>query len=146
MKYLLLLLTWLLVAGPAAAQASPVAARPDSLRAAQTMPGRAAVAAVPDTVAAIHRLFAARRKRHIIIAGVIVGAAAGATIASSARTDHFLNQKEYAKLYGIMAAVAIGIDFLAGTAFSRSEERQAVADFQEHRLPKYLKRKLKRRY
>jgi hypothetical protein len=104
----------------------------------------AAAPAAPDTLAALHRLFAGRRQRRNLIA---VGAA-GAALVGTAVTpaDRFLSTGDYAKVYGLGAAVIILVDFVFGDAYSRKNEQRAVARFEARQLPRSLKRKLKSRY
>jgi peptidoglycan/LPS O-acetylase OafA/YrhL len=140
MKPFLLLAGLLLVAGPAAAQAAgvgaaerPVAAPTGSL-------------AAPDTLAAIHRLFAARRQRRNLIAAGAAGAALAGTAVASTTYDRFFSTADYGKLYGLGAGLIIAVDFIATMDYSRKEERLAVESFQNHQLSPRLKRRLKARY
>jgi len=135
MKPLLLLVGLLLASGPAAAQTPLVPSHAGQ---------PAAAPASPDTLAAIHRLFAGRRQRRNLIAA----GAAGAALVGTAATppDRFLSTGDYAKLYGLGAAVIIIADFLFGDDYSRKNEQRAVASFEAHQLAKPLKRKLKARY
>lgn len=140
MKPLLLFAGLLLASGPAAAQ-TPLASRLASqpLVATPSVPS-----AAPDTLAAIHRLFAGRRQRRNLIA---VGAA-GAVLVGTATTppDGFFTTGDYAKLYGLGAAAIIIVDFVFGDTYSRKNEQRAVDSFEAHQLPQSLKRKLKGRY
>ena len=140
MKALLLFAGLLLAAGPAAAQPAATSA------AGLAAPTLAPAAPVPDTVAAIHRLFAARRQRRNLIAvGAVGGALAGTAVASN-HYDRFLTTADYGKLYGLGALLAIAVDFVAMMDYSRREERLATSDFEAQRLSPRLKRRLKARY
>jgi hypothetical protein len=139
MKPQLLLAGLLLASGPAAAQMPVV----PSLT-GQPVAVQVAAPTTPDTLAAIHRLFAGRRQRRNLIA---VGAA-GAALVGTAVTpaDRFLSTGDYAKVYGLGAAAIIIVDFVFGDTYSRKNEQRAVASFEAHQLPQSLKRKLKGRY
>jgi hypothetical protein len=139
MKPLLLLAGLLLASGPAAAQAPLL----PSL-ASQPAAVQAAAPAAPDTLAAIHRLFAGRRQRRNLIAAGAVGAALVGTAATPA--DRFLTTGDFAKVYGLGAAAIIIVDFVFGDTYSRKNEQRAVASFEARQLPQSLKRKLKGRY
>lgn len=138
MKTLLLLVALLLAHRPGAAQRVRTATSPDSVVAAQL--------AAPDTVAAIHRLFAARRQQRNLIALGAVGAAGLGTGITPTSNDRMFTSGDYAKLYGAGAAAIIAVDFAFGNSHSRKNEQRALADFQAHRLPRYLRRQLKAKY
>jgi hypothetical protein len=139
MKRSLLLAGLLAVSGPLAAQSLPAVAMAGSLA---TPP--VAAAAAPDTVDALHRLFAARRRqRNMLVAGTVVGAMVGT---AATPPDRLLSTNDYAKLYGLAAAAVIIIYFVCGDTYSYKEEQRAVASFGSHQLPKYLKRRLKSCY
>ncbi len=152
MKPFLLLLVLLISTGAAMAQAPP-AARPDSLIAVQ---------AAPDTVAAIHRLFARRRlRRNLIATSLGAGALVGAAISASSTHDGGSNSSsggsfvgagisfdgsDYLILYAIPAVPLILLDFVIYANYSRKRERWVVEEFVAHRLSTRLRRKLKPRY
>ncbi|MGI4866630.1 MAG: hypothetical protein ACRYFZ_22100 [Janthinobacterium lividum] len=136
MKYLVLFFALLVAIGPAVAQAPP-AARPDSLSATH---------AAPDTVAAIHRLFVAKRRQRNLIAGGIVVAALVGVAASPTGAHELFSTGDYAKLYGLAAAAAVGVDFAFSSEFSQRNEQYALEDFRAHQLSKHLRRKLRPRY
>jgi hypothetical protein len=139
MKPLLLLAGLLLASGPAAAQTPPAPGLASPLAATPT-----AAPAPPDTLAAIHRLFAGRRQRRNLIAA---GAAGAALVGPAATpTDRFFTTGDYAKIYGLGAAAIIIVDFVFGDTYSRKNEQRAVASFEAHQVAPHLKRKLKSRY
>ena len=131
MKALLLFAGLLLAAGPAARMATPTLTL---------------AASAPDTVAAIHRLFAARRQRRNFIAVGAVGGALVGTAAASNHYDRFFTTADYGKLYGLGALLIVAVDFVATMDYSRREERLAISDFEAQRLSPRLKRRLKARY
>jgi len=159
MRYLLLLLALLLAAGPAVAQNPVVAARPDSLPATQ---------AAPDTAAAIHRLFAAKRKRRDIIAAglglsLVVGTVGslataknpgpsgsilnlgGAPGSSTGNAGSQSNASSGATGWLLCAALSwplIIIDYVAYARYSRKREEKALADYETKQLPGRLRKRL----
>lgn len=151
MKNLFLSLALLLVAISAMAQDVPTAAQPVSLPVAQ---------AAPDTVAAIHRLFAARRLRRNLIAGSLgAGALIGAIISGASKDDGggsggsgyggagiSFDGADYLVLYAIPAVPLILLDYTIYANYSRTREAWVIEEFQAHRLPRKLKHKLKPRY
>jgi hypothetical protein len=129
MRYLFLLLALLLVASPAAAQNSPTATRPDSLLATQ---------AAPDTAAAIHRLFAARRVRSYLITGLLVtpGVLGFLVDGNSIGTA----------VYPIAAAPYELANLLCHRRYRRKAEARALVAFQAQQLSPKISRKLKPKY
>jgi hypothetical protein len=138
MKSFLLLVALLGASGQTRAQISRSAARPDSLTAS----------AAPDTLTAIHRLFAAKRKRQ--------GYATGATAVVAIATLITLTNNQPARASGsndldalvgafvtlpLIPAVAIGFG-----GWGAKYERQVVEQWQQHRLPRQVKRALKANY
>jgi len=157
MKHFFLLLALLLAGGPAAAQAPRPAIQPDSIRASLTT-----TAAAPDTVAALHRLFAGKRRtRDLIIAGLGLGLVTGIAVSNSTPdTGHhgstgygslstgpiFSATDAFLLLYAIPAVPLVVADFFFFAPYGRKREQQAIADFQAHQLPRHLKHRLKNRY
>jgi hypothetical protein len=134
----LLLFAGLLLASASAAAQTPLVPSLTSQPPAMQAP------AAPDTLAAIHSLFAGRRQRRNLIA---VGAAGAALVGTAVTpTNRFLSTGDYAKVYGLGAAAIIIVDFVFGDTYSRKNEQRAVASFEAHQLPQPLKRKLKGRY
>jgi hypothetical protein len=134
-----LLFTLLLLTSSAFAQGSPAAVPISPVKVAATT-------TAPDTLAALHRLFAARRVRRNTIAGfTLVGAAVGTAISPTGKND-FFSTGDYAKLYGVAAVSIIAIDLLFGDDYSRKNEQRAIAAFQERRLSPRLQRRLKASY
>lgn len=140
MKYLILLAALLLACGPATAQTPRGATPPDSL----TSP-LAAAPAGPDTVAAIHRLFAARRKRSepfiLGAAGVVL---TGGVMMGTARSD--LRQSVGGFSTGLIGLIIMTHGLATALDYNKKSEQQAVEDFQAHKVPRYLKRRLKPKY
>ncbi|MGI4883803.1 MAG: hypothetical protein ACRYFR_02460 [Janthinobacterium lividum] len=150
--YLLLLL--LVVVGPAFAQGRPPVSRPDSAVAGALAP------AAPDTVAALHRLFVARRRQRTYVAGgtalATVGGMAviGSLPASSGSSGYgsigtgagFDGAAAGTFLTGVVGALALGGVLIYYVQYSEKNERRAVADFEAHRLPQGLKRELKPKF
>lgn len=134
MRLLVLLLALLAACPGAQAQLVP-AATPTVLNPA------AAPAPVPDTVAALHRIFAERRRtshRTLRVGGALL-LGAGLTAATAPAFKEF-------QALGVLAA-AIGVPVLATglintTAFSKKREQRVVLAWPQHRLPRHLKRML----
>lgn len=135
-----ILLAALLASGSAAGQVPSLAGQPTALA---SVP---ALTAAPDTVAALHQLFAARRQRRSLIAIGSVGAALVGTAATPTKPGDLLATSDFAKLYGLGAAIIILVDFVFGDIYSRKNEQRAVASFEAHQLSRHLKRRLKARY
>ena len=139
MRLLVLLLALLAACPGAQAQLVP-AATPTVLNPA------AAPAPVPDTVAALHRIFAERRRtshRTLRVGGALL-LGAGLTAATVPAFKEF-------QALGVLAAgalaAAIGVPVLATglintTAFSKKREQRVVLALPQHRLPRHLKRML----
>lgn len=129
MRPFLLALLLLLAPGAAVAQAPPAATRPDSLPAAP---------AAPDTAAAIHRLFAARRARSYIITGLLVvpGVVGFLVDGNSIGTA----------AYPIAAAPYELANLICHRRYRRKAEARAVLAFQAHQLSPKIRRKLKPKY
>ncbi len=149
--YLFLLLTLLLATGPALARNSPAVAQLDSRLVAQAAPDTVvttSLSAAPDTAAAIHRLFLAKRKRRIVVvaATVVVGAVSSGVLLGTASTYDITFQAVFGASF-IPATVIAGItELVCYNQYSRRHERQVIADYQSHSLPKPLRQKLKPKY
>ncbi|MGI4866631.1 MAG: hypothetical protein ACRYFZ_22105 [Janthinobacterium lividum] len=151
MRYLFLLPALLLAANPAAAQDALAAARPHSPLAAHAIPREVAEtlpAAMPDTVAAIHRLFAARRHQSAVVISATVGAGLlGLLVAENTRHSSTIDATPI---------LATGISLLSIPAtiteigyyqhFTRRKEQRAIAAFEAHKLPERIKRHLQPAY
>jgi hypothetical protein len=143
MKHFFLFAALLLASRPGLAQTPPLATPP---AASATGPATPA----PDTVAALHRLFAAKRKKLLpIAAGTMAAdalgiAAVGATVEGGGLIDaRALGQV----LVGMLGVVVVGTEVLFyTTTYSHKKEQRAVAAFESHQLPRHLKRQLKARY
>jgi hypothetical protein len=129
MRYLLLLLTLLLVAGSTVAQTSPMMTRPNLLPGAQ---------AAPDTAAAIHRLFAARRGRSYAITGLIVVPGVVSLLADGNSIG--------TAVYPIAAAPFELANLICHRRYRRKIEKRALTAFQAHQLSPKIRRKLKPKY
>ena len=144
MKPLLLFVGLLLAAGPAAAQAPRVLASPDAVGAPAVAP------AAPDTVAALHRLFAAKRKKLVpIVAGTLVADVAGiAVIGATVESGGLIDGRVVGQvLTGLLGVVAMTTEVLFYSAnYGKKKEELAVAAFEAHQLPRHLKRQLKAKY
>ena len=110
----------------------------------------AAPAVPPDTVAALHRLFAAKRRKLLpIVAGTAVASAAGialigATVEGGGQHDGRVAGQG---LVGILGILTVGTEVLFySTSYSKDKEQRAVAAFAAHQLPQHLRRQLKAKY
>lgn len=153
MKTLVLLVALLLAYRPGAAQLARPAAPPDSVAAAQL--------AAPDTVAAIHHLFAAKRRaRSFVLAGTAMAVLGVAFVVASRPQEHsggggsfalfnspIVSSAEQAGLAaGILGVPAVTAELVFYSNFSRRSEKQALEEFHTHQLPKFIKRKFKSKY
>ncbi|MGI4883805.1 MAG: hypothetical protein ACRYFR_02470 [Janthinobacterium lividum] len=130
-----------LLAGRAAAQVAPPPLRPEAATASATP------AAPADTVAALHQLFAERRRRRTIIVGVTGGLTVAAVVgvASDNRGSGDLSAA-VAVIFGILGGSAVTSELLFFRKYSPAKEQRAVERFQAHRLDPDLRRKLKPRF
>lgn len=139
----------LLAAAPALAQTTP----PPTDAARVTTPTTGAA----DTIAALHRLFAARRKlRTVITSGLAVSTALGFALAATpAPIPHSpgfggglnISTGNIIGVGTIVASVpALGVELLYLHRYSRRREAEAVAAFQTHQLTQRLRRRLKPKY
>lgn len=98
--------------------------------------------AAPDTVAALHRLFAShlRQRRYVVGAtALLVGIGA---IPSSPR-NAIIPQRAAVLILGVPV---LGAELFHYNDFNRKREQRAVEAFQAHQLPRALRRQLKARY
>ncbi|MVN75163.1 hypothetical protein GO988_02360 [Hymenobacter sp. HMF4947] len=140
MRATLLLLILLLSGSSVFAQATPHPTPADSV---------ALVAPAPDTVAAIHRLFAAKRKRnsHFFVGTVGVIAVGGVVIGTASSSWDGLAQAALgAVIIAFVGLPALTAETITALNYNKKSERQAVEDFQAHKVPRYLKRRLKPAY
>lgn len=106
--------------------------------------------AAPDTVAALHRLFAAKRKKLLpIVAGTVAADAAGvAIIGATVEGGGFID----GRIVGQVLTVGAGVAVVAAevlfytTVYSKRKEQRAIAAFEAHQLPRHLRRQLKAKY
>ena len=131
MKCLVLFCALLVATGPVVAQNPPLAARPDSVLAAR---------AAPDTAAAIHRLFAARRGRSYILTAVTVGPGMLGLLVGGHNAD------AGALVYAIAASPYELANLLCHRRYRKKTEARALVSFQEHQLSPKIRRKLKPKY
>lgn len=119
-------------------------------RAQQVAPLAPATVAAPDTVAALHRLFAAKRKKLLpIVAGTVAADVAGvAVIGSTVDSGGYIDGRVIGQALTVLAGVAaVSAEVLFySTAYGKKKEARAVAAFEAHQLPSHLKRQLKARY
>ena len=152
MKPFLLLAGLLLAEGSAAAQTASV---PGSASVQVAAPAPAA----PDTLAAIHRLFAAKRRRGNFIVGGTLAAAlgtAGVVVANRPTESSSSNGSGFGvmspnnldlAMVGIVTALVVQTEaLLLGGWGAKYEQRVATAWQQQHQLPRAVKRRLKARY
>jgi hypothetical protein len=140
---LLLLLLLLIISGQVLGQKMRPVTQPDSAVAAQAMAPNA------DTVAAIHRLFAAKRKRtlHFAIGTVGIAAIGGILIGTAPSGWDGLGQAVLgATLVALVALPAVVAEAVTAASYNKKSERRTVEEFHAHKLPRYLKRKLKPKY
>jgi hypothetical protein len=101
-------------------------------------------------VAALHRLFAAKRRKLVpIVAGTIVADAAGiALIGATVDSGGYVDGRVIGQAFtGIVGLVVVGAELLFYTStYGTKKEQRAVAAFEAHQLPRHLKRQLKARY
>jgi peptidoglycan/LPS O-acetylase OafA/YrhL len=150
MKHLFILAGLLAAASPAAAQASAPSTQPAAMLASPAP-------AAPDTAAAIHRLFAAKRKRQGYVVGATVVAAVGTAgvVAANRPTDLGTssgfgviapNNLDLA-MVGIVAVPVVLAEALFLGGWGHKYERQVLATWQQqHQLPRAVKRRLAPRY
>jgi hypothetical protein len=137
MKPLLLIAGLLLAAGPATAQAAPVSTL------------AALPAAAPDTVAALHRLFVAKRKKLLpIVAGTVAADAVVLGVVSATTPNGgFIDERVVGQVLTVVVGGAVVLaEVLFYQQYSPKKEQRAIAAFEAHRLPRHLKRQLKGRY
>ncbi|MFD1466959.1 hypothetical protein ACFQ48_01885 [Hymenobacter caeli] len=156
MRPSLLLAVLLLANGVAFAQARPPVSRPDSVATGAPAP------AAPDTLAALHRLFATRRQRRNYVAGGTALVAVGGLVigSSGARPSGSGGGGSYGIgggagldgmaigtfFTGVVGALALGGELIYYVQYSEKNERRAVAAFEAHRLPRGLRRELKPKF
>jgi hypothetical protein len=154
MKCLLLLLVLLLAVKSAVAQNALAVPHPDSLPTAQ---------AAPDTAAAIHWLFAAKRRRQVTVGVATMGAAVGvlAIVSLSTQQSGRSGGSGYGSLLSgpiideqALAALAVGVitvpvmlgELVLFGGWSKKKEKRVIEDWEQHRLARFFKRRLKPKY
>jgi hypothetical protein len=138
-----LLLLLLIISGQVLGQEMRPVTQPDSAVAAQAMAPNA------DTVAAVHRLFAAKRTRtlHFAIGTVGVAAIGGVLIGTAPSGWDGLGQAVLgATLVALVALPAVVAEAVTAAGYNKKSEWRTVEEFHAHKLPRYLKRKLKPKY
>jgi peptidoglycan/LPS O-acetylase OafA/YrhL len=119
-------------------------------QAQQVPPTPYTAAQAPDTVAALHRLFAAKRKKLLpIVAGTVAASTAGVVIVgSTVDSGGFIDDRAVGQALSVIvgvAAVSAEVLFYS-IAYGKTKEQRAVAAFEAHQLPRHLKRQLKAKY
>ncbi|MGI4820546.1 MAG: hypothetical protein ACRYFV_04955 [Janthinobacterium lividum] len=139
---LLLLLLLLRISSQVLGQEMRPATQPDSAVAAQVM------APNVDTVAAIHRLFAAKRTRTLrfAIGTVSVAAIGGVLIGTASSGWDGLGQVLLGATLITLGLPVVVVEAVMAADYNKKSERRTVEEFQAHKLPRYLKRKLKPKY
>lgn len=154
MKTLFLLVAFGLASIPAAAQAQVLTATPEQ-------------PAAPDTAAALHRLFAAKRRVfRYVVGGTAAGVATAAAILLLHPPDDDPGGNRGGSGYGNLAvpygdgnkyntaALGVGItslpvllvEVVCCMGWGHKSEQQALADFEQHQLPRHIRHKLKAKY
>jgi len=134
------LLFALLTAAPALAQTSPPPVA-DSGRIVAQVP------AAVDTVAALHRLFSAKRQQSAAVIATTVGTGlAGLGVAENTRRGNDFAVPLIATGISLLSIPVTAAEILYYRRFTRRKEQQAVADFQAHQLRRHLKRQLQPQY
>ncbi|MGI4759840.1 MAG: hypothetical protein ACRYF0_03980 [Janthinobacterium lividum] len=154
MKALLLLASLLLTGGSVAAQTAPVAASAGLTAAAPT-----ARLAAPDTLAALHRLFATKRQRQgYIVGGTVVAAVgtAGLVVANRPAESGSSNGGEFGvvapnnldlAMVGVVAVPVVLAEALLLGGWGHKYEQRVIATWQQqHQLPRSVRRQLKPSY
>jgi hypothetical protein len=107
-------------------------------------------APAPDTVAALHHLFAAKRRKLLPIVGGTAAASAagialiGATVEGGGQHDGRVVGQG---LVGILGVLTVGTEVLFySTSYGMKAEQRAVAAFAARQLPRHLRRQLKAKY
>ncbi|MGI4834204.1 MAG: hypothetical protein ACRYFK_12160 [Janthinobacterium lividum] len=143
----LYLLALLLLAGlPARAQDSLAPARPPV---ADTARPRPAAPAAPDTAAALHRLFAAKRglRAAVVVGTVVTGGvilALDGLFASDSRNG-LVSFVEQGQIIGVTSLIVL-VEVLAESKYNRKKEQRALADWRAHRLAPDLQQRLTPHY
>lgn len=144
MKYLFLLATLLLLIQSTTAQVPRQPVWPDSLSSVLPTPP-----ATPDTIAALHRLFAAKRKKlKIILLGTAAAEVAGQVITSSTvQSGSIIDDRAISQFFVAVLAVPVVLaEVLFYSQYNQAHEHRAMDKFQSHQLPPHLKRQLKAKY
>lgn len=127
-----------------------LAARPIVTQAQQATPAAAPTLAAPDTLAAIHRLYAAKRKKLLpIVTGTVAADVVGiALIGATVDGGGYVDGRVIGQgLTGLLGLVVVGTEVLFYTSvYGKQREARAVAAFEAHQLPRHLRRQLKPRY
>jgi hypothetical protein len=139
---LLLLLLLLTISGQVIGQEMRPATQPDPAITVQ------AIAPNADTVAAIHRLFAAKRTRTLrfAIGTVSVAAISGVLIGTASSGWDGLDQVLLGATLITLGLPVVVVEAVMAADYNKKSERRTVEEFQAHKLPRYMKRKLKPKY
>jgi hypothetical protein len=140
MRHYLLLVVLLVTSQLAYAQATAPATRLDSLLA---LPVAATVPPIgTDTVAALHRLFAARREeRNVLVAGTILTLGLYAVINQQAAGPSITRDINSLVSLLIISPLVL-LEYVHGARYSHKKEQQAIAALAAHQLPNSVKAQL----
>jgi hypothetical protein len=103
----------------------------------------------PDTVAAIHRLFAAKRRK---LAFMLLGTAAAEVtgqiiVGSTVQSGGIVDARSIDQFSVIALAVPVAlIQVLCYARYNEEHEQRTVAAWQVHRLPRYVQHALKAKH
>ncbi|RZK25492.1 MAG: hypothetical protein EOO63_15965 [Hymenobacter sp.] len=136
MRYLLYFLFLLGAAGSAVAQNAPVTTQSDSLSVAQ---------AAPDTAAAIHRLFAAKRHQSAFVISATVGTGLlSLLLAENTRHTYTIDATPIvATGVSLLSIPATAVEIAYYQQFTRRKERRALMACKAHKLPARIKHHLR---
>ena len=137
MKTLLLLAALGLANSPATTQAQALTAPAVTL----TQP----VPAAPDTVAAIHRLFAHKRPVRLAVLGANLGLGVASYLDGIHTNDPVGVGLTYIFIVPVFAGTTLGI-LLGSAQYSHRKEARALQAFEMHQLPERIRQRLKPRY
>ncbi|AWM31488.1 hypothetical protein [Hymenobacter nivis] len=132
------------------AQTAPSLARTDSLVAASQAEVRAQrlaaeAGAATDTVGALHRFYAARRHRGLLIAGGFASVVA-LGIAIDPTNPRAFGSVYDAAIIVIVAIPVLTTNLIYHAQYSHRKERRAIEAFEAHYLPAATKARLKEKY
>lgn len=139
MRYLSLFVALLLAGSSLAAHAQPAAtplvATPPS-------------ASTPDTVAAIHRLFVAKRHQSALVISSTVGVGLlSLVVAENTRHSYTIDATPViATGISLLSIPATFVEIVHYQQFTRRKEQRAIAAFEAHKLPEKIRLRLQPTY